>query len=121
MSSKSAGYCCPHISGGDALLLLCEAELGDPMQELKSADSNAGGNALQIGKHSTMGLGRTGPAQWKDAACVNESLKGVKMVCFVLRPQPRSFSPSYALHVSLTVLLHTLARHLRDTPGAYRG
>ena len=32
MSSKSANYCCPYNSGGQALLLLCEAELGNPMQ-----------------------------------------------------------------------------------------
>jgi len=69
------------------------------MQELKSADSNAGDRALQIGKHSTMGLGRTGPAKWKDATCVHESLKGVKMVCFVLRSQPLSASPSHMLHL----------------------
>lgn len=85
MSSKSAGYCYPHISGGDALLLLCEAELGDPMQQLKDADYDAGDHALQRGVHSTLGLGMTGPAGWKDAGCVHESLNGVMMVC-LLRP-----------------------------------
>ncbi|KAF1350007.1 poly polymerase catalytic domain-containing protein [Delphinella strobiligena] len=59
MSSKSANYCYPHISGGHAILLLCEAELGTPMQTLKHA--------------------MTGPKGWKDASCVHASLAGIKM------------------------------------------
>ncbi|KAI2624738.1 poly polymerase catalytic domain-containing protein [Xylaria nigripes] len=79
MSSKSANYCCSYISGGQALLLLCEAELGDPMQVLKDADSEAGEKAAKSGMLSTMGLGNFGPSQWKDAGCVHPSLRGVKM------------------------------------------
>lgn len=41
MSSKSAGYCCSSMSDGEGLLLLCDAELGDPMQELKTAAYDA--------------------------------------------------------------------------------
>ncbi|KAK3370682.1 poly-ribose polymerase-like protein [Podospora didyma] len=79
MSSKSAGYCCHHMSNNTALLLLCEAELGDPMQELVYASYNAGDDAKKKGMHSTWGQGRTGPIQWKDAKCVHPSLEGIKM------------------------------------------
>jgi len=80
MSSKSAGYCCPHNSGGSALLLLCDAELGDPMLELTNAEYNAGDLAKKNGSLTTWGKGRTGPSKWKDASCVHKTLKGVKMV-----------------------------------------
>ncbi|GKT41302.1 poly [ADP-ribose] polymerase 2-B [Colletotrichum spaethianum] len=80
MSSKSANYCYSGYSGGQALLLLCEAELGDPMQKLTNSRSNAGETARANGMWSTWGQGRTGPSQWKDAGCVNPSLKGIKMV-----------------------------------------
>ncbi|KAF4990369.1 hypothetical protein FGRMN_8504 [Fusarium graminum] len=79
MSSKSAGYCCSYNSGGEALLLLCEAELGDPIQKLTRANPNAGSDAKKQGMHSTWGQGRTGPSEWIDAGVVHESLKGVKI------------------------------------------
>lgn len=82
MSSKSANYCCPYISDGHALLLLCEAELGDPMQTLQHAMSNAGKEAKKQGVYSTWGQGRTGPKGWKDAKCVHPSLAGTMMVCY---------------------------------------
>ncbi|KAF2964285.1 hypothetical protein GQX73_g9298 [Xylaria multiplex] len=78
MSSKSANYCCPYISNGHALLLLCEAELGDPLQTLTNASYNAGETAQANGMLSTWGQGITGPSKWKDAGCVHPSLKGVK-------------------------------------------
>jgi poly [ADP-ribose] polymerase len=53
LGSKSANYCCPHTSGGTALLLLCEAELGDPMQILTNASYNAGEDAKVKGMLST--------------------------------------------------------------------
>lgn len=53
MSSKSANYCVPHLSNGHALLLLCEAELGDPMQELTDASYTAGEDAKNAGLLST--------------------------------------------------------------------
>jgi len=53
MSSKSAGYCFPGISNGHALLLLCEAELGDPMQILTNASYSAGEDAQAKGMSST--------------------------------------------------------------------
>ncbi|KXX76020.1 Poly [ADP-ribose] polymerase 2 [Madurella mycetomatis] len=79
MSSKSANYCCSYISGGTALLLLCEAELGNPMQELIHASYNAGEDAKKKGMVSTWGQGRTGPSKWKDAGCVHPSLSGIMM------------------------------------------
>lgn len=80
MSSKSANYCAASVSNGHALLLLCEAELGQPMQKLTNADYDAGGKAKQQGMLSTWGQGMTGPKAWKDAECVHPSLKGVQMV-----------------------------------------
>lgn len=80
MSSKSANYCAAYNSGGTALLLLCEAELGNPMQELIHASYSAGNDAKAKGMHSTWGQGRMGPKKWKDAGCVHTSLAGVTMV-----------------------------------------
>ena len=79
MSSKSANYCCAYNSGGHALLLLCEAELGRPMYELTGASYTAGEDAQQNGSCSTWGKGMTGPQNWKDAGCVHPSLAGVYM------------------------------------------
>ena len=82
MSSKSANYCNHYQSGGTALLLLCEAELGNPMHELTGASSTAGKDAKAKGMCSTWGKGRVGPSQWKDAKCVHPSLAGVMIVSF---------------------------------------
>lgn len=80
MSSKSAGYCASYASNGHALLLLCEAELGNPIQTLTEADYEAGEMAKKQGMLSTWGQGSTGPQAWKDAGCVHPSLEGVHMV-----------------------------------------
>jgi poly [ADP-ribose] polymerase 2/3/4 len=80
MSSKSAGYCFSYNTGNTGLLLLCEAELGDPMQKLVNADYNAGSKAKAANLIATMGQGRTGPSKWKDAGAINPTLKGVMMV-----------------------------------------
>lgn len=80
MSSKSANYCCPSISGGQALLLLCEAELGNPMQVLTNAQYDAGTTAAQQGMISTFGQGLTAPKGFKDAGGLHDSLAGVQMV-----------------------------------------
>ncbi|EQB52283.1 hypothetical protein CGLO_08092 [Colletotrichum gloeosporioides Cg-14] len=79
MSSKSANYCNSYSSGGEALLLLCEAELGDPIQKLTNASYNAGDSAKAGGMLSTWGQGRTGPSKWIDASAVHPSLKGIQM------------------------------------------
>jgi poly [ADP-ribose] polymerase len=82
MSSKSANYCYHHQSGGTALLLLCEAELGNPMHELTGSSYTAGEDAKAKGMCSTWGKGQTGPNQWKDAGCVHPSLAGTMMVSY---------------------------------------
>ncbi|KAK7432342.1 hypothetical protein QQZ08_000904 [Neonectria magnoliae] len=86
MSSKSAGYCASYISNGHALLLLCEAELGDPMQELTNASYSAGETAKKNGQYSTWGQGSMGPSKWVDAGVVHESLKGIKMPDSTVKP-----------------------------------
>lgn len=58
MSSKSANYCFANQNNNVGLLLLCEVALGD-CNELLDADYEA--NKLPSGKHSTKGLGQTGP------------------------------------------------------------
>ncbi|XP_037537826.1 poly [ADP-ribose] polymerase 2 [Nematolebias whitei] len=67
MSSKSANYCFANQSNHVGLLLLCEVALGD-CNELLDADYEA--NNLPAGKHSTKGLGRTGPDP-KNAVTLN--------------------------------------------------
>lgn len=78
-STKSANYCCPYNSAGMGLLLLCDAELGDPMLELISSDYQAGENAKAQGKIATLGKGCAVPGGWKDAGILNPALNGVKM------------------------------------------
>ncbi|XP_068604576.1 poly [ADP-ribose] polymerase 2 [Brachionichthys hirsutus] len=58
VSSKSANYCFANQNSHVGLLLLCEVALGD-CNELLGADYEA--NKLPAGKHSTKGLGQTGP------------------------------------------------------------
>jgi poly [ADP-ribose] polymerase 2/3/4 len=78
-SSKSAQYCCAYNSNFTGLLLLVEAELSDPMYEISSGEYNAGEEAKKRNCISTKGVGQTVPQAWKDAGCVHEDLKGVKM------------------------------------------
>ncbi|KAF7531533.1 hypothetical protein G7054_g8774 [Neopestalotiopsis clavispora] len=86
MSSKSANYCRSYVTNGHALLLLCEAELGDPMQQLTNASYSAGEDAAAQGMFSTWGKGTTGPSTWKDAECVSPDLKGVRMPDVSVKP-----------------------------------
>jgi poly [ADP-ribose] polymerase 2/3/4 len=79
ISSKSAGYCNSHSSRNIGLLLLCEVQLGTPMQELQHASFTAGEDAKAAGRLATLGLGQTVPQGWKDAGCVHPSLEGVIM------------------------------------------
>jgi poly [ADP-ribose] polymerase len=53
MSSKSANYCVPQCSNGHALLLLCEAELGNPMLTLTGHSYTANEDAKAKGMLST--------------------------------------------------------------------
>ena len=93
MSSKSANYCCSYLSGNVGLLLLCEAELGKPLLELTSADYDAGELAKKNGSFSTWGKGITGPARWKDAACVHKALAGVLIVSYRVPHEQMQSSP----------------------------
>ncbi|KAK6359719.1 hypothetical protein TWF696_000861 [Orbilia brochopaga] len=79
ISTKSAGYCVPSISGHMGLMLLCEAQLGDPMLELTNADYRAAENAKKNNCLSTFGMGKTAPKAWMDAGDVHPDLKGVRM------------------------------------------
>jgi len=97
MSSKSANYCCAHISNGQALLLLCEAELGDPMQALTDASYSAGEDAKEKGLLSTWGQGTTGPSRWKDAGCVHPELDGVKIPDTTALPGPTNVDNAYLM------------------------
>jgi poly [ADP-ribose] polymerase 2/3/4 len=92
MSSKSANYCCSYNSGGHALLLLCEAELGDPLHELTGASYSAGEDAIAKGSCSTWGKGMTAPPKWRDAKFVHPSLAGIRVV----RPEPFLTAPAIA-------------------------
>ena len=79
ISTKSAAYCASHASRGVGLMLLCEVQLGDPMQELIYSSYTAGDNAKATGQLATLGMGSTIPQGWKDATCVHPSLQGVVM------------------------------------------
>ncbi|XP_061775538.1 poly [ADP-ribose] polymerase 2 isoform X2 [Nerophis ophidion] len=58
MSSKSANYCFARSHNQIGLLLLCEVAVGDSNEVL---DANYNANNLPAGKHSTKGVGQTGP------------------------------------------------------------
>ncbi|XP_012711257.2 poly [ADP-ribose] polymerase 2 [Fundulus heteroclitus] len=67
MSSKSANYCFANQSNHVGLLLLSEVALGDCNELL---DANCEAHNLPAGKHSTKGLGQTGPDP-KNAVTLN--------------------------------------------------
>jgi hypothetical protein len=103
MASKSANYCCSHLSGNTGLLLLCESELGDPMYTLTNASYNAGDEAQAKGMYSTWGQGKTGPSKWKDASCINPNLKGVKIVSATPLGITLTYNPSPTPTSSLAI------------------
>ena len=80
ISTKSAQYCLSSASGGIGLLLLCEAELGTPMYETPSGNSDAERLAKAQGSLSTLGVGRTTPLGWKDGNSIHKDLIGVQFV-----------------------------------------
>lgn len=79
MFSKSANYTAWRTSKDIGLLLLCEAELGNPMLELIQGDYHAKDRASDGGHYSTWGKGQFAPRRWKDAGSVHPDLKGVIM------------------------------------------
>lgn len=89
ISTKSANYCATSSSGGTGLLLLCEAELGNPMYELPIGDAEAREKALEAGCIATKGTGQTVPQAWVDAGIIHKDLTGVWMVSYL----PFSNSP----------------------------
>ncbi len=80
VSSKSAQYCQPGMSGDTGLLLLCEAELGKPMYEIPTGNPNAQEEAKKHKAISTLGVGKIAPLGWADGELVHEGLKGVQLV-----------------------------------------
>ncbi|KAI5268202.1 PARP-domain-containing protein [Aureobasidium subglaciale] len=98
MSSKSANYCSPYDSDGHALLLLCEAELGKPMQTLTDASYNAAETAKELGAFSTWGQGKTSPKAWKDAGCIHPSLAGATMPDTTQDPGDTNVPGAYLLY-----------------------
>ncbi|KLT38345.1 PARP-domain-containing protein [Cutaneotrichosporon oleaginosum] len=98
MSSKSVNYCCSYLSDSTALLLLCEAELGDPLQKLTNASYNAGDSAKAGGMYSTWGQGRVGPSKWKCAGEAHESLKGIKMPDVTTPPGDTNVDGAYLMY-----------------------
>lgn len=79
ISTKSANYCVSSSSGNTGLLLLCEAELGNPMYELLSGDSGAKEAAEKNGRIATHGIGRTVPQGWVDGSTICPELKGIQV------------------------------------------
>ena len=57
--------CFSYLSGGQGLLMLCEAELGKPMQVLQDAHMEAGEMAKKMGAHSTWGQVWNGASEIK--------------------------------------------------------
>ncbi|KAA8621228.1 poly polymerase 2 ADP-ribosyltransferase 2 [Pyrenophora tritici-repentis] len=98
MSSKSANYCASYNSGNTALLLLCEAELGNPMHQLTDASYSAGEDAHKNGMYSTWGMGMTGPRKWKDAGCLNPTLAGCMMPDVSMPPGPTMIPNAYLMY-----------------------
>lgn len=84
VSSKSCEYVYPSISGGAALLLLCEAQLGDPPFGCHDHCSDAAKKSKAGGSLSTWAMGVNQPKGWKDAGAISEEFKGVKMVSSIL-------------------------------------
>jgi poly [ADP-ribose] polymerase 2/3/4 len=79
MVTKSANYCYHSSSGNTGLLLLCEAQVGNPMHELFNADYRADLGCHAAGKVATKGLGRTVPTGWMEASELGDWAKGAYM------------------------------------------
>ena len=85
VSSKSAQYCSAGMSGGTGILMLVEAELGDPKYEIPDGDSNAEEEAKKRKCVSTLGVGQQAPQGWVDGKIIHDKLEGVSLVS-VLEP-----------------------------------
>ena len=95
ISTKSANYCVSSSSGNTGLLLLCEAELGNPMYELLGGDSAAQEKAEKAGAIATYGIGRTTPQGWVDAGdVISKDVKGVMIPDPNLQPGDQKQHPN---------------------------
>jgi poly [ADP-ribose] polymerase 2/3/4 len=95
ISTKSANYCVASSSGNHGLLLLCEAELGNPMYELLSGDSAAQEKCENAGSIATYGIGRSVPQSWVDAGdAIDPILKGIQMPDPKKPPQVQTYHPN---------------------------
>jgi poly [ADP-ribose] polymerase len=77
-SRKSWEFCYPSLSHGTALLLLCEAQIGDPVYEVRVIYFDAGEDVRQKGLLATVFICWK-RWEWVDAGQVNEQLAGVMM------------------------------------------
>ncbi|KAL8938500.1 MAG: hypothetical protein Q9216_003860 [Gyalolechia sp. 2 TL-2023] len=116
MSTKSANYCYSELSDDTALLLLCEAELGEPRHELIHANCRADLDAKKGGKISVFGKGFIGPPLWKDARCIHPDLKGVLMPDTTLPPTETGVDADleyneYIVYDVAQIRLRVISRH----------
>ena len=80
-SSKSAAYCDPWTSGQTGLLLLCEAQLGDPSytrsdHEYTAVNTMRKKECISVKMHTHSS---NDPAEWLDAGVINDDLEGALM------------------------------------------
>ncbi|KAL8821786.1 MAG: hypothetical protein Q9191_007244 [Dirinaria sp. TL-2023a] len=100
-SSKSAAYCDPWTSDRTGLLLLCEAQLGDPPytradHEYNAVDTMREKRCISVKMHTHPS---NDPAEWLDAVTVNENLKGALMPDpTVPLPAPNGFPNEYIVY-----------------------
>jgi poly [ADP-ribose] polymerase len=91
-SSKSAGFCKHRLWDGEAVLLLCEADVGTSrIRSGKSIDNGHDVIERSGGLHRCIeGLGRVGPVKWKEVGWENGGLPrtGRGMVLMVCRLKP---------------------------------
>jgi len=107
-SSKSAGFCKHRLWDGEAVLLLCEADVGTPrIRSERSIDNGHDVIERSGGLHRCIeGLGRVGPVKWKEVGWENGGLPrtGGGMVLMVCRLKP--LSPLFLSSLFLLVALN---------------
>jgi poly [ADP-ribose] polymerase 2/3/4 len=100
-SSKSAGFCRHGLWGGEAVLLLCEADVGRPrIRSTKSIDNGHDVVEKSGGRHRCIeGLGKVGPAGWKEVGWRMGGLPctGGGQVSMVRVMEPFPLHPSRAI------------------------
>ena len=95
-SSKSAGFCKHRLWNGEAVLLLCEADVG--VTRIRSQKSIADGHDVikkSGGLHRCIeGLGTVGPATWKEVGWLMGGLPctGAGIILMASRLEPFSLS-----------------------------